>query len=76
MAESLKLAPSEVNPKTSENMTTNLSNAKFQPLVMAQTNTSAAEEEKIKAAGREKRRTVVRSMIIERVRYPLGEPFE
>jgi TPR repeat protein len=74
-AESLKLAPPAVIPKTSENMTTNLSKAKIQPVVMVQTNTSAAEEEKIKAA-RKKRRATVRSMILERIRHPVGEPFE
>ena len=38
--------------------------------------THAQEEEKIKAAEREKRRAAVRAMIRERLRHPIGEPFE
>jgi len=42
--------------------------------------TPAAEEAKrhlaIKAAEREKRRAAVRAMILDRIRHPIGEPFE
>ncbi len=74
--EALKSAPPAVKPDRSENTATSLSKADFQPVVKVQTNTSAAEEVKIKTAEREKRRAVVRSMILERMRHPVGEPFE
>lgn len=54
------------------------------PTQTAKTKTSdprAAEEEArrqqaIKAAEREKRRAAVRAMILDRIRHPIGEPFE
>ena len=36
----------------------------------------AKRQQAIKAAEREKRRAAVRAMILDRIRHPLGEPFE
>jgi TPR repeat protein len=45
-------------------------------VVMAQTNSRAEQQETIKDAEKEKRRAAVRAMILERLRHPVGEPFE
>jgi TPR repeat protein len=68
-------------PKKSDSASKNSAKAK-KPEVVAQAQEISAEEEKalneekIKAAERAKRRAAVRAMILDRIRHPVGEPFE
>lgn len=73
-AEPLKSAPSAVKPKDSETLAINTGKTTT-PNMMVQTDPTA-EEEKIKAAEKEKRRAAVRAMLLERIRHPVGDPFE
>lgn len=75
-AEILKAAPAPVTPKNPGNAVKNTATKAKAPVVVAQTDESARDEEKIKAAEREKRRAAVRAMILDRIRNPVGDPFE
>lgn len=46
------------------------------PVAVAQSDQARREEDRIKAAEREKRRAAVRAMILDRMRNPVGELFE
>jgi TPR repeat protein len=73
--ENLKTAPAPEKQKTPEN-TANNDRATTTSDVMAKAGDATDEAEKTKAAEREKRRAGVRAMILERIRHPVGEPFE
>ncbi len=73
-ADSLKSTPATTTPKTPENTVKNTAAAA--PTVVAKTNGNSDEAERIKQAQKEKRRAAVRAMILERIRHPVGEPFE
>lgn len=73
--EILKTAPTPGMQKTPEN-TANTDRVMKTSDVMAKAGGATDEEEKIKAAEREKRRAAVRAMILERIRHPVGELFE
>ena len=74
-AENLKTAPAPGKQKTPENTAKN-DRATTTSDVMAKAGDATDEAGKIKAAEREKRRAAVRAMILERIRHPVGEPFE
>jgi TPR repeat protein len=46
------------------------------PVAVARTDQAQLEQDRIKTAEREKRRAMVRAMILERIRNPVGELFE
>ncbi len=75
-------APSLDKPKKSDSASKNTAKAKKPDIVVAQSEKNSADEEKaineekIKAAERAKRRGAVRAMILERMRHPVGDPFE
>lgn len=73
--ENLRTAPAPGNQKTPENKAKN-DRATTTSDVMAKAGNATDEAEKIKAAEREKRRAAVRAMILERIRHPVGDPFE
>ena len=75
VVESLKTAPAPGKQKTPENTVKN-NRVATTTAVIAKTNDTADEAEKIKAVEREKRRATVRAMILERIRHPVGELFE
>jgi len=63
-------------PKQSDSASKNNAKAKKPGIVVAQSEENSADEEKIKTAERAKRRAAVRAMILERMRHPVGDPFE
>lgn len=73
--ENLKTAPAPGKQKTPENTGKNGS-ATTTSDMMAKASDATDGTEKIKAVEREKRRAAVRAMILERIRHPVGEPFE
>ncbi|WP_372521586.1 tetratricopeptide repeat protein [Sulfuricaulis sp.] len=73
--ENLKTAPAPGKQKTPENTGKNGS-ATTTSDMMAKAGDATDGAEKIKAVEREKRRAAVRAMILERIRHPVGEPFE
>jgi len=73
--ENLKTAPAPEKQQFSGN-TANNDRATTTSDVMAKAGDATDETGKIKAVEREKRRTAVRTMILERIRHPVGELFE
>jgi TPR repeat protein len=73
--ENLKTAPTSGKQKTPENTGKNGSATTTSDMV-AKAGDATDGAEKIKAVEREKRRAAVRAMILERIRHPVGEPFE
>lgn len=69
-----KSMPAAAMRKTPENTAKN--NATGAQAMVAKTNENNDEVERAKAAEKVKRRAAVRAMILERIRHPVGEPFE
>ncbi len=74
-AENLKTVPVQGKQKMPEK-SAKTDRAATTSAVIAKANDVADEAEKIRAAEREKRRAAVRAMILERIRHPVGDPFE
>lgn len=74
--------PSLEKPKKSDSASKNTAKAKKPDIVVAQKKENSADEEKaineekVKAAEKAKRRAAVRAMILDRIRHPVGAPFE